>query len=110
MGTQVRAQKDLSRAKTANALQTVGRIVAVVVAIILVPVTYRLGGKAYYSYRLNSMAGITMKGCGGPVTANMTPYEKEQVEKCVSRSPELKEAQANYDNFMGTGKSQQPTN
>ena len=72
-----------------------------VVVLIAAPLIYHAGFGAYYNYRLNTVKEAAMKECGGPPTATMQPYEKEQVNKCLSNDTAYTNALNDFNNFNG---------
>ena len=99
LGQQVRAREDAQRAQIWKVVRVISWIVTAIIVVVLIPRAYHAGGAAYFRYRMTSLQGEVEKDCGGPVTATMAPYQKDQIQPCIAKSEPLQEATKNYEDF-----------
>lgn len=100
LGSQVRQQDDVRRAKIGRVTRAVVWVAVLVAAAIAAPSIFRAGKGYYLQNQLRSVTREETMACGGPLEDTTPDYKRQQVEDCVRKNAKIAAAQQEYDAFM----------
>jgi len=96
LGHQIRAKEDAKRAQTMKMVKIGVWLVGLIIVGIVGPKVYHVGAVAYYKHHLQSMTEHANIYCNGPIKDDMSPAQKDEINKCLDKDQELVKAKADY--------------